>query len=168
MKKLYLLGLFILLGIGLVLLSAPAGSRLDRFLHPGDLLLSQASEFLERGDVGKYESTLKDYVVSDDHNDKLRSLALYNLGNLSVEKALRGDPGAGKDALFYFKEALRNDPSLFPAKYNLELLLKASRSEEDQKQNSSSRKQRQQEEEGKKDPREKAPVPKPAFLGPNP
>ncbi len=166
MKKLYLLGFLILLGLALVLLSAPAGYRLDRFLYPGDLLLSQASEFLERGDVGKYESTLKDYVVSDDHNDKLRSLALYNLGNLSVEKALRGDPGAGKDALFYFKEALRNNPNLFPAKYNLELLLKASKSEEKEKKDSSPKRPREEEE--KKDPREKAPVPKPAFLGPNP
>ncbi len=166
MKKFLLLGFLILLGMTLVILNGPAGSWLDRFLYPGDLLLSQASEFLQRGDAGKYESTLKDYIVSDDRNDRLRSQAFYNLGNLSVEKAMRGDPSAGKDAFFYFKEALRNDPNLFAAKYNLEILLKASQSEEQQKKNSS--RERPGEEKEKKDPQEKAPVPKPAFLGPNP
>ncbi len=80
-------------------------------------------------------------------------------------KASGGDPAAARDARFYFEEALRNDPALFPAKYNLELLLKKAQQETEKKKDGSSQEGRQTEE---KKELEQTPVVKPPFLGTNP
>ncbi len=153
------------LGLALIFLSGTIGERLDRSFNRDKLAFSRATRFLEQGNRPEYENTLKDFILNQKSSPPLRALAFYNLGNVSLEKAMGGDPAAAKDALFYFREALRNDPHLFPAKNNLELLLRMEKNREKKEKSESS----QQETEGKKqDTTKKGPVTKPPVLGSNP
>lgn len=52
----------------------------------------------------------------------LRDRLLMNLGNRYLEQGLKdGDPGALRAAIAFYKESLRLNPRLLPAKKNLEI-----------------------------------------------
>lgn len=112
-----------LLGVVLLLLNRPIESGVNTIFFHQQIRLSEAFRYLEEGKMQDHEKALRDYLLADKNGSKkLRALALYNLGSCSLARTGPEDPN--KDALFYFKEALRNDPSLFPAKFNLEILLR--------------------------------------------
>jgi hypothetical protein len=163
--------LFVLLPVGLAFLFlggflAPPG---DRIFHPAELLLSESSQLCQEGKLDACENALKNFILQEPGSPKLRSVAFYNLGTLSLEKAGNGDPIAAKDAVFYFKEALRNDPLLFPAKYNLELLLRSSPSKDDQEgQGQASSPGNQPSGEDEKEKMKRGLTAKPPHLGTNP
>lgn len=167
MKKMVLLFMVSLVGLGLFFLNGIAGSWIDRMLFDDKIRLSEAFRHLEQRNIEAYEKALTEYVLANRGSKSLRALALYNLGDFALERARQGDPVAAKDALFYFKEALRNDPLLFPAKFNLEILIRSGRDQEkaggDQK---SSPKDRKQEKNGE-EPKEAVVFP-PPFLGSSP
>ena len=165
MRKVVLLSFLMLLGFTLVVLSGPIASRLDWILYREEILFSRASEKLEQGNLGIHENTLKDLILRENVSQKLRSLALFNLGVASLAKASQSDPAAARDATFYFQEALRNDPLLFPAKYNLELLLKNAGGRDKDAKTGSSREGAQAEEEREM---KRSVVVKPPLLGTNP
>jgi hypothetical protein len=125
MKTIISLLLVSLLGLTLFFLNGAIGSWMDRMLFDDKLRLSKAYGPLEQGNMDGHEKALTDYVIANRGSKPLRALALYNLGVCALARAERGDPVGAKDAFFYFKEALRNDPLLFPAKFNLEILLRA-------------------------------------------
>ncbi len=122
MKKIILLILGIFCGTGLILFHERIGSVLDNtFLEP-QTLHYRANELLSQGRVEEYEATLREIILNPRSSAQYRATAFYNLGDSSLEKSSQGNMNLSGEALFYFREALRNNPSLFPAKYNLELL----------------------------------------------
>ncbi len=122
MKKFYLLILGIFCGAGLILFHDRIGSMMDNtFLEP-QALQYRADQFLTQGKYDEYEAALREIVLDPRTSTRYRAIGFYNLGACSLEKASQGHPTAAGEALFYLREALRNDPSLFPAKFNLELL----------------------------------------------
>lgn len=131
MKRLILCSLFLILGLLLVLMNQRAASWYDRCFHWEEVELSRASTLLKEGKTEDYETALKNLVMADKGSEKIRAVALFNLGCSSLDKAESGDSAALKNARFYFKEALRNDPSLFSAKYNLELVMRKAGAQED-------------------------------------
>jgi len=124
MKKNIFFTLFSLFGLVLFLLNGPLGSWADNLVFEQEIRLSRAFSDLEKGDQEAHDKGLAEYILSGRGSKPVRALALYNLGNSALTRAGRGDQAAAKDALFYFKEALRNDSLLFQAKYNLEILIR--------------------------------------------
>ncbi|MDD5204940.1 MAG: hypothetical protein PHS17_05940 [Desulfobacterales bacterium] len=124
MKEIGAFLLVALLGLILFLLNGPLGRWADNLLFDQEVRLSKAYAYLEQGDQEAHEKGLAEYILAGGGSRSGRALALYNLGNSALSKARRGDPAAAKDAVFYFKEALRNDSLLFPAKHNLEILVR--------------------------------------------
>lgn len=168
MKKSILLLAAAVLGVALLSLGGVAGSWLDRMLFDDEVRLSEAFGHLAQGDMDAHEKALKEYVLAGGGSKPLRSLALYNLGNCALARAQGGDPVAAKDAMFYFKEALRNDPLLYPAKFNLEILTRSG--EEEKKAGGSSEsgpKERTDEKDEEEETRESLVFP-PPFLGSSP
>ncbi len=165
MKKFIILILGIFCGIGLILFHDRIGSVMDdTFLEP-QTLQYRADQFLAQGRPEEYEATLREIVLAPRTSARYRATAFYNLGACSLEKASQGHPTAAGEAVFYFREALRNDPSLFPAKYNLELLgRRAESSKEKEARDASGQSEREQRNEKKGG----APVLTPPQLGDNP
>jgi hypothetical protein len=124
MKEITAFLLVTLLGATLFLLNGPVGPWADNLLFDEEIRLSEAYGYLEQGDQEAHEKGLAQYILAGGGSKSARALALYNLGHSALTRAHRGDPAAAKDAIFYFKEALRNDSLLFPAKHNLEILVR--------------------------------------------
>lgn len=122
MKKNILFILGILCGTGLMLFHERIGSGLDDILLAPQALEYRANLFLAQERLEEYEATLRQIVLDPKSSGRHRATAFYNLGARWLQKSSQGHPTAAGEALFCFREALRNDPSLFPAKYNLELL----------------------------------------------
>jgi hypothetical protein len=165
MKKAALLFAFFVLGLLLVSLRERIAEQTDRILFQAEMDLKHASALIQQGKRPEFEKALKDFVLKERGSEKLRSIAFYNLGTSLMEKASNGDSTAGKDALFYLRESLRNDPSLFPARYNLELLLDMKGDPDEKKQPSTDNESTETEENSKA---QKAPTPEPSYLGKNP
>jgi hypothetical protein len=124
MKKIVALLMVSFFGLILFLLNGTIGRWADNLLFDREIRLSEAYGYLEEGNPEAHDKALTEYILADGRSKTSRALALYNLGNSAMTRSQGGDPAAAKDALFYFKEALRNDPQLFPAKYNLEILIR--------------------------------------------
>jgi mxaK protein len=80
--------------------------------------------------AGKYDPALKTYKSLLDEGDEIRLPALYDLGNLNMREALKNGPGEALRALPLielakqsYRDVLRNDPSDWDARYNLERAL---------------------------------------------
>ncbi len=166
-RTILLLSPFLLLGLVLTAWSHRLASWYDRHAHREELLLSRASSFLEENHLEDYENALQDALLSGAGSKALRAIALYNLGCSSLNKVGPDNPGASKDAMFYFTESLRNDPTLLPAKYNLELLMRRAddRSEQQRKKRPSSK--GEGDEKHEKVPL-RIPIPGQRALGDNP
>jgi hypothetical protein len=132
MKKMILLSALFLVGLSLFLMNRTIGAGIDRMLFDHEIRLTEANSRLEKGDMDGHEKGLTEYVLTEGGSMTLRAIALYNLGNCALARAAQGDPAAGKDALYYFREALRNDPLLFPAKFNLEILTRSRSGKDEQ------------------------------------
>ncbi len=170
MKKLAYSFILLPLGAAFIFLGEVLAPRADLLFHPAEILLARSSQLCQDGSLDACEGALKDIILRGHNSPKLRSLAFYNLGSIALEKAHQGDPAAVNDALFYFKEALRNDPLLFPAKHNLELLLRTSqRKDEKEGQNrGSSSRNSQSSGEGEKEKMKSGLTTRPPYLGTNP
>ncbi len=169
MKKFAVFFVFLPLGLGFIFLGGILGPWVDQVFHRPELLLSQSADLYEEGNLDACEKALKEFILLERASPNLRSVAFYNLGSISVDKARKGDPGATEDALFYFKEALRNDPLLFPAKYNLELLLRMRRKEESREGKSQGSSQNHPSStDEQKEKLKQGLTTKPPFLGSNP
>lgn len=163
-----LLVFILLLGGSLFFMDGLWGSWADRIFFSRQLKMAENDQLLTQGRLEDHEKGLKEYVLEEGGPVQLRALALFRLGNHSIGKALQGDPTAAKDADFYFREALRNDPSLLPAKANLEILIKQS----EEKKKTPERQESTQEEAGSDSSEEqesqKGPTVSPPFLGNTP
>ncbi len=165
MKRFFLFSIPLTLGLALLVLGGTLASRLDRILYREEILFAQAAADYKQGETEKYQGALKDLVVAADISERGRALALYDLGVAAFKRAAGGDVAAARDAAFYFRQALRNDPLLFPAKYNLELLRQERGEEEKKTGDGPSR----PDPKGRQDTQEsRSLIVKPPFLGTNP
>lgn len=165
MKKFILLILGILCGTGLMIFHQSIGSALDNVLLEPQALQHRANQLLVERKLEEYEAILREIVLDPRSSGRYRATAFYNLGACSLEKSSQGHPTAAEEALFYFREALRNDPSLLPAKYNLELLgRRTETSKEKEANDASGHSERMQGNEKKGG----APILTPPQLGDNP
>lgn len=168
MKNLHVLLLLlgVVCGAALVLLDQILAPWSDKLFFPQQFLLGRANGLLKEGKTEDFEEALRTYILDPEGAPKLRAWAFFNLGNCALDKALRGDSSAAQEALFCFREALRNDPSLFPAKHNLELLMKAARND-DRRQEDPSSPRESKAEEGRQ-PLFKGHTTRPPYLGSSP
>ncbi|RJR39646.1 MAG: hypothetical protein C4576_20920 [Desulfobacteraceae bacterium] len=168
MKKNIVFALAFLFGLILFLLNGPIGSRVDNIIFDQEIRLSKAFNDLEKGDQEAHDKGLAEFILSGRGSKPVRALALYNLGNSALTRAGKGDQAAAKDVLFYFKEALRNDPLLFPAKFNLEILVRANKEKEKgEGRDTSKQREGEQEESKEQKPDEGLDFP-PPLLGSTP
>jgi mxaK protein len=81
--------------------------------------------------AGRYEAALAAHkALLQDDTGPLRHAVLYNLGNLHLRQALKNGPDKANDALPLvelakqsFRDALRDEPADWDARYNLERAL---------------------------------------------
>jgi mxaK protein len=80
--------------------------------------------------AGRFTDALKAYKALLDSPDPVRLIALYDLGNLNMREALKNGQGEAQRfiplielAKQSYRDELRNDPSDWDARYNLERAL---------------------------------------------
>ena len=105
---------------------AAAPAAIDR-----DVPEARFAQALAQGAAGRYEPALRAYkaLVQAEHGS-LREAARYNLGNLHLREALKAGATTADAALPLvelakqsYRDALRDDPSDWDARYNLERAL---------------------------------------------
>jgi len=122
-RKLILLVILFSLGSLLLLWEKPVLLLRDAVFED-EMSLTQISILIKDRKTKEAEEKLNMLVMKKNVSKDPHGKALYNVGFISLMKAMSGDKSAGKNALFYFKEALRIDPSIMSSKINLELLLR--------------------------------------------
>lgn len=169
MRKIFALVFVLLLGGSLFFMDGLWGSWADRVLFGRELKFGQAQRLLAEGRLDSNERLLKEFVLEGGGPGNLRALALFHLGNHSILRAMQGDPTGAKDADFHYREALRNDPALFPAKANLEILIRASEGKKkSQEEPDSSDEGEERSMESEEDESQRGPTVSPPFLGNTP
>ena len=134
-------------GIAIVALAVPAtlqALRLQQALRinqaiaqaadpagrPGDFAEARFAHALALSHKGSYEAALAAHKALLAERGPLRAAALYNLGNLHLRQALRNGPARAVEALPLvelakqaYRDALRDEPGDWDARYNLERAL---------------------------------------------
>jgi mxaK protein len=106
-------------------------ARADTAAASSDFAEARFAHALALSTAGRYEAALAAHkaLLQGEHGP-LRRAVLYNLGNLHLHEALKNGPERANDALPLvelakqsFRDALRDDPADWDARYNLERAL---------------------------------------------
>jgi mxaK protein len=100
--------------------------------RPGDFAEARFAHALALARTGRYEAALAAHkTLVQGERGPLRTAALYNLGNLHLRQALRNGTARAGEALPLvelakqaLRDALRDDPGDWDARYNLERALR--------------------------------------------
>ena len=145
MKRARIHIMFACAALGLALIAAYHGTRLQRANHVNDAIahadvgqldssIPEAvfARALALSRIGDYRDAAKTYkMLIRDGAPDLRLVALYNLGNLYLNEALANGADAAVQSLPLielakqsYRDLLRDDPMDWDARYNLELALR--------------------------------------------
>ncbi|GAB3654779.1 MxaK protein [Ramlibacter alkalitolerans] len=106
-------------------------AQADASAAPSDFAEARFAQALALSGAGRYEAALAAHkaLLQGEHGP-LRHAVLYNLGNLHLREALKNGTKHASDALPLvelakqsFRDALRDDPADWDARYNLERAL---------------------------------------------
>ena len=99
---------------------------------------------IQSGDTARAEAAFRSAIGETD-DAALRSSAWHNLGNIQLQK------GQLNPAISSFKQALRQDPTNDPARYNLAYAMRLAQQENEQEQDQNGEQEQDQDQNGEQD-----------------